>query len=220
MLFSLTIHDLVSSLSTEFNVFYFDDGTIGGNLNDLQSDLLRIDDEGQSLGLHLNVVKSEIISREQSAVGDVLSAFPGLRFVDIHQASLSGSPLGSGAMATCLDFQIAQLKLIGERLCHLQTHDAITILRHSFAIPKLLHILQTSPAFSSPLLTSWGNLLMSIVSRITNIDFTAGDSSWLQATLPVTAGGVGFRSASNLAPSAPSADGASDLMCQLLPVNQ
>ena len=111
----------------------------------------------------------------------VLSA--GLRFVDIHQASLLGSPLSSGAMVACLDFQIAQLKLIGERLCHLQTHDAITILRHSFAIPKLLHILQTSPAFSSPLLTSWDNLLMSIVSRITNINFNVGDSSWLQATL-------------------------------------
>ena len=221
MLFSLTIHDLVSSLSSEFNVFYLDDGTIGGNLNDLQSDLLRIEDEGQSLGLYLNVVKSEIISCEQSAVGDVLSAFPGLRFVDIHQASLLGSPLSSGAMVACLDFQIAQLKLIGERLCHLQTHDAITILRHSFAIPKLLHILRTSPAFSSPLLTSWDNLLMSIVSRITNINFNVGDSSWLQATLPVNAGGLGFRSASNLAPSAflASADGASGLMRQLLPAN-
>ena len=29
MLFCLGIHKLVSALSSEFNVFYFDDGTIG-----------------------------------------------------------------------------------------------------------------------------------------------------------------------------------------------
>ena len=107
---------------------------------------------------------------------------------------------------------------MGERLCHLQMHNAITILRHSLSIPKLLHILQTSPAFLSPLFESWDHLLESIVSRITNIDFDQGDS-WLQATLPVKSGGLGFRSTSTLAPSAflASAGGASDLMQQLLP---
>ena len=98
-------------------------------------------------------------------------------------------------------------------------HDAITILRHSFSIPKLLHILRTSPAFSSPFLKTWDNLLRSIVSRITNICFELDDLSWCQATLPVNQGGLGFRSCSSLAPSAflASADGASELMLKLLP---
>ena len=122
-------------------------------------------------------------------------------------------------MDVCLDAQLNQLRLIGERLCHLKTQDAIIILRHSFAIPKLLHVLRTSPAFSSPLLTSWDNLLRSIVCRLTNIDFRTDNSSWLQATLPVTSGGLGFRSASHLAPSTflASADGASKLMQKLPP---
>ena len=209
MLFCLTIQELVSSLSSEFNVFYLDDGTIGGNLADLQADFQRIEDQGQALGLYLNVDKSELISYDESAVTAVLSAFPGLQFIRAHQATLLGSPLGQGAMDICLEVQHHQLKMIGERLCHLQTHDTITILRHSFSIPKLLHILRTSPTFTSPLLVSWDNLLMSIVSRITNINFRMGDSSWLQATLPVKSGVLGFRSASNLAPSAvlASADG-------------
>ena len=63
-------------------------------------------------------------------------------------------------------------------------HNVITILRHSFSIPKLLHILRTSPAYSSPFLESWDHLLKSTVSRITNIDFHHGNS-WLQATLPI-----------------------------------
>ena len=122
-------------------------------------------------------------------------------------------------MNICLEKQLHSLKLIGERLHHLQMHDAITILRSSFSIPKLLHILRTSPAFSSPLLKSWDQLLMATVSRITNIDFNCVKSSWLQATLPVNTGGLGFRSASILAPSAflASADGASEIMQQLLP---
>ena len=61
-------------------------------------------------------------------------------------------------------------------------------------------------------------LLRSVVSRITNTDFEHGDSR-LQATLPVNSGGLVFRSASILAPSAflASANGASDLMQHLLP---
>ena len=221
MLFCLTIQELVSSLSSEFIVFYLDNGTIGGNLADLQADFQRIEDRGQALGLHLNVNKSELVSYDESAVRDVLSVFPGLQFISAHQATLLDSPLGKGAMKECLEVQLHQLKAIGERLCHLQTRDAITVLRHLLSIPNLLHILRTSPAFESPLLVSWDNLLMSIVSRITNITFSLGDSSWIQATLPVKSGGLGFRSVSNLAPSAflASADGVSELMQQLLPAH-
>ena len=63
--------------------------------------------------------------------------------------------------------------------------------------------------------------MMATVSRITNINFKQGDASWSQATLPVNLGGLGLRSASNLAPSAflASADGVSDLMHQLLPTH-
>ena len=98
-------------------------------------------------------------------------------------------------------------------------HDAITILSMSFSIPKLQYILRTSPAFSSPLLRFWDHLMMAIVSRITKFNFNQDNPSWLQATLPVGSGGHGFRSASSLALSAflASADGASDLMHQLLP---
>ena len=53
------------------------------------------------------------------------------------------------------------------------------------------------------------------------ITITSHGNSWLQATLPIKSGGLGFRSASILAPSAflASADGATDLMQQLLPIH-
>ena len=219
LLFCITIHELVSSLKSDLNVFYLDDGTIGGTLEDITADLRFIEEQGKDLGLQLNVEKSELIAKDQSSASNVLSIFPGLQYVPPAQASLLGSPLGEEAMVISLETQIHQLKVIGERLHHLHSHDAITILRHSFAVPKLLHVLRTSPAFLSPLLLSWDNLLISIVSRITNINFLPGDPSWLQASLPVRSGGLGIRSASHLAPSAflASADGASSCMHELLP---
>ena len=220
MLFCLGIHNLVCSLSSEFKVFYLDDGTIGGSLEDIEADLKIIEDHGRDLGLFLNVDKSEVVSHSQSTVNPLTLAFPGLQYIHAAQAILLGSPLGSEALCVCFEEQLHQLKVIGERLCYLQMHDAITIRRHSFSIPNLLHTLRTSPAYSSPSLGSWDHLMKSITSRITNIDFDHGDS-WLQATLPVKSGGLGLRSAIILAPSAflASADGASDLMQQLLPAH-
>ena len=61
-----------------------------------------------------------------------------------------------------------QVQLI-ERLHHLRAHNALTLLWHSFSIPKLLCVLCTSPAFQTPLLISWYHLLLSIVSKITGI---------------------------------------------------
>jgi hypothetical protein len=70
-------------------------------------------------------------------------------------------------------------KLIGERICHLQSRDAIILLWHSFAILKLLHIWCTSPAFVSPIIPPFDNQMMSILSHITNIYFHSEESAWL-----------------------------------------
>ena len=147
LLFSLTIRELKSSLVSEFKVYFLDDGTMGGDLDDVTADLKRINEEGQALSLIFNVSKSELISHDQSKLGTMFSTFHDLVFVDPKDATLLGSPLGPNSMIDCLHSQINQLRLVGERLCHLETHDAINILHHSLSIPKLLHILRTSPVF-------------------------------------------------------------------------
>ena len=204
LLFCLSIQDLVSRLKSEYKVFYLDDGTIGGTLENISADLRCIEEEGQQLGLCLNVTKSELISNNRSDVEGMLSVFPGLQYVCPDQAMLLGSPLGTSSLESVLDSQISNLQLIGERLHHLHTHDALTLFRHSFSVPKLLHVLRTSPAFqAAPLLVSWDQLLLSIVSKITNINFHSDDACWLQSTLPVWSGGLGIRRASHLAPILP-----------------
>ena len=53
-LFSLAIHSLISGLSSDLNIWYLDDGTIGGKI-DVFSDLRSIIQLSPSLGLELNV---------------------------------------------------------------------------------------------------------------------------------------------------------------------
>ena len=52
MLFCLGIHKLVSTLSSEFNVFYLHDSTISEKVKDIWADLRLIEDQGLFLNVH------------------------------------------------------------------------------------------------------------------------------------------------------------------------
>ena len=93
------------------------------------------------------------------------------------------------------------MKVMRSRLSLLGKHDALCLLRHSFAIPKVLYILRSAPCFSSAHLGAYDEELRSILSEVLNISLE-DDSSWLQASLPVGYGGIGVRRATQLAPSA------------------
>ena len=116
--------------------------------------------------------------------------------------------------------KIRLLELLGERLRLLQAQDALLLLRHSLTIPKLLHMLQSSSCFASTLLSDFDDLLRDILSDVINVRLELGPA-WLQASLPVCAGGIGIRSAAQLAPSAylASSAGCTDLVHQILPLS-
>ena len=107
---------------------------------------------------------------------------------------------------------------MGERLPHFCRHDALLLLRHSFAIPKILYLLRTSPCFRSTKLVEFDLLLRSIVSKVINVNLS-DDDVWCQASLPVSSGGIGIRSAVQLASSAflASAAGCKVLSSKILP---
>ena len=44
---------------------------------------------------------------------------------------------------------------MGRRLAHLATHNALLLVKHSFALPKLLYCLRTSPCILSPGFQGW-----------------------------------------------------------------
>ena len=83
----------------------------------------------------------------------------------------------------------------------------------------MLYTLRTAPCFLSPLLQSFDDPQRSLLADIANISVDANDPAWAQAVLPVWSGGLGIRSASQLAPSAflASAAGSSELTHRILP---
>ena len=111
------------------------------------------------------------------------------------------------------------LGLLGERLRLLQAQDALFLLCHLFTIPNVLHVFQSSPCFTSTHIRDFDDLLRDVLSDIINAIMELR-SPWLQASLPVRAGGIGIRSAAQLAPSAylASAVGCTNLVQQLLPL--
>jgi len=219
LLFCLTINPMVKKLRSEFKVFYLDDGSFGGSLQDVLHDVQKVGEMASDLGLELNRSKSELICRDDRIREDMLGRVPGLKEVSADTADILGSPIGNTeCIDKALQEKIEMLRRMGDRLDLLQSHDALLLLRHSFSMPKVLYTLRTAPCFLSSLTEAYDNLLRSILCSITNVCLD-DENAWHQATLPVKTGGIGIRRATQLAPSAflASAAGCSDLVHQILP---
>ena len=206
-------------MHSDFSVFYLDDGTIGGSRDDVLADLQLMENEATTLGLKLNRSKTELVSSDVGAQNSILSIVSELKVVPCSQVSLLGTPIGSlELLDSTIEAKTKKLQLMGMRLSGLRSQDALCLLRHSFAIPKVLFILRSAPCFLSNHLEAFDGLLRSLLSSILNINLDH-DASWLQAILPVRAGGLGVRRAAQLAPSAflASAAGCSSLILEILP---
>ena len=220
LLFCLTIHELCTQLESDLCLFYLDDGTLGGSPQEVLRDLQLVEQGAAELGLSLNHEKSEVISIDPAAREPLLTVAPSLSVTYPDCSSLLGSPLGSvDCISQAIRDKTASLQTMGDRLSYLHAQDALLFLRHSFAIPKLLYTLRTAPCFLSNELSTYDDVLKSITSRITNVSLSDSDAAWIQASLPVKHGGLGIRSAAQLAPSAflASAAGSSGLVSQILP---
>ena len=81
-----------------------------------------------------------------------------------------------------------------------------------------MHLLRRAPAFLAPSLCEYDSVLCSLLSFITNVQLSSDSLTWLQASLPVKYGGLGFRSVVQLAPSCflSSAAASQELIPQIL----
>src|SRR5579872_4347977 len=103
-------------------------------------------------------------------------------------------------MESSLSSRVSDLKRGAVRLKSLASHDALTILRYSLSVPRLMHTLHSSPSFGHPLLSEFDKTLKECLCSVVNTALT--DIQRTQASLPVRIGGLGIRLASQLAPSA------------------
>ena len=125
-------------------------------------------------------------------------------------------PLG-GCIDDCIGSKGSFLKITEGRLQHLQSHDALLLLHHSLAIPRLICLLCTTPCFLSYQLS----VLMKFLGDAEPCykhRFSLVNSFWIQASLLIWYNGLGIRSAVQLMPSAflSSVEDCSDLVRQIL----
>src|SRR5664279_3347296 len=211
LLFCNTLHPLLQSLTSDLTLGYLDDLTLGGPQQQVAEDVYRIQALGESIGLHLNVSKCELVCAPNLAVDDaILRSFQRLQ---IEEASLLGAPLFHGpALDQAWSDRVAELTRAVERMSLVGAQDALILLRASFGTPRVQHLLRCSPSVDHQSLESFDGLLRSAIDIITNSNLT--DDQWLQASLPIREGGLGVRRVAALAIPAYLASAASTVSLQ------
>ena len=203
--FCLAIHDVISGLSSPFNVWFIDDGTVGGNLDRVLGDLSAISQGFAELGLQLNQAKCEVTvlggpsaAAHRYAVDRVRAAMPNITETPVENLSLLGSPLGANSLESFARASTERVKMICRRLSPLDAHWALFFLSRYVSAPRINYLLRVAPMYTA------GEELL-IIDEIVrhclsdHINVRLSDDAWKQASLPVRFGGLGVRSVSDLA---------------------
>lgn len=197
LIFSLAIHPLVSQLTSELNIWYLDDGTLGDSPDFVLSNLAVIIEKARSLGLELNSEKCELFfcngQVDVTVANDFELLAPGIRIVKENDLELLGAPLLDEGMETFTRNQFEKILVLINRLKSLQTHYAYFILKNCLAVPKLVHLFRCTPLWKFPDLLH--DMDMKMKSALETLLNTSLDTvQWIQSSLPVNFGGLGIRS--------------------------
>ena len=218
LLFCMATLSLVKQMKSELNIWYMDDGTLGGDAENLVTDFLTIINTGKELGLIVNPQKCEIITDDMVIVEKFKSLTPEIIHTSPSVATLLGAPIGSNqGTAVALFEKLKELKRLSENLQLLNAHDALFLLKNCFSIPKLTCTLRCTPCYDQELLSEYDDVIRSALQSILNISLS--EEAWIQASLPVSNRGIGVRSAGHVALPAflSSVESSNHLIQQLLP---
>lgn len=223
LIFCLAMHKAISDLSSTLNIWYLDDGTIGGRPDTILEDLKKLIPALKNVGLEINPQKCELFTCGPIANPSLLNLktlLPGIKSVDKSSFSLLGAPIYTDGVSEAL--QIKKKALIGARshLVKLSSHVSLTLLRNCFATPRMTYLLRTSP--------SWlfineardiDRELRLTAELLLNTEMS--EIQWVQAALPIRYGGLGIRRVEDVGLVAflASAHGTADLVTNILSLN-
>ena len=202
-LFSLAINDLVNSCESPLNLWYLDDGTLGGSVSQVIQDYKRILN-ATSLGLEINPNKCELflVNPSSNECTNALDKFnnltPGMKLLDKKNLTLLGAPIFPEAIESILTPKLEKLIVMASRLKEIDAHDALFLLRNCFSMPKLTYNLRTAPCFlKKDILNKYDTIMKESLQAILNVKLD--ENAWVQSTLPVKLGGLGIKLASEVA---------------------
>lgn len=199
-LFCLTINEMVRALKSELNIWFLDDGSLGGDPDSVIQDLATVIEWSAKMGLRLNYSKCELMVLGTDNKQEIIDAFcnmaPGITIRDTD-ISLLGAPLTDSGIASAISMKKLDLVRMVNRLAKLNSHQAFFLLRHSLSIPKLTYLLRTTPCWRAMNeLEEYDNYQRKALEQITNCKLDA--IAWKEASLSVKFGGMGLRNTTNL----------------------
>ena len=135
-------------------MWYLDDGTIIGTAELALSDYKKIKDASKSLGLEVDPGKCEILlirpkEDDNSTIANFREVAPEIREISMDSLTMLGSPIMPEAIDGVLQSKLESFQLMCDRFKVLDPNDALFLLRHAFALPKLTYFLRTSPCFKN-----------------------------------------------------------------------
>ncbi|XP_062530416.1 uncharacterized protein LOC134200792 [Bombyx mori] len=204
-IFSLGIHPVLRELKSSLNLWYLDDGTLGGDISTVLKDLEYLKSALASLGLELNFAKCELFINASCCsvpVSDVFAKFntaaPNIKVVDENSLMLLGAPILDGSIDAYIDEQIDKFSQCSNNLFEINSHMALFIIRHCLFVPKFTYVLRCSFLWKhNNKLNSLDEMIKGVLCKIINCNLD--DLSWEQCVLPVRFGGIGVRKASAVA---------------------
>lgn len=204
-IFSLAIQPFITNLKSKFNMWYLDDGSLGGDASSVFQDLESIIHSFSQIGLTLNFNKCEIFipdSIPATARSDIIAKFnsltPNITELTKESLTLLGAPIFEDAIPSLVKSKLEHFTLTSRRLFEIKPHMAMFIVRLCLFTPKFIYLLRCCPFWKFPSVTSSiDSTLRNTVAKILNLQFD--DRTWTQATLPIIFGGLGIRTTSSLA---------------------
>ena len=173
-----------------------------GNKSNLSRALSIIKEDGPPRGLYFRPDKSKVWCLDYP-MEDKFPLGPDITRVDLHGIRVLGSPVGSVEYSKeFVESKISDLEELLENLHVLEDpHSEFSVLRNCFSLPKFSYITRTIPP--GPHLQSYQRFNQAVRHTTEGIIGTSlSDSQWKQASLPVSMGGLGLRSAMAHAPGA------------------
>jgi hypothetical protein len=202
-LFCLAIQPIIATLTSALNMWYLDDGTLGGDPHTVLHDFNQIITLSEKIGLELNFEKCELaILGPQSNNTQIFNSFnelaPGISTISPNNIELLGAPLHINSIENAFNKKITALKTLSDRLENLPSHISFYLLKHSLSIPRLTYILRCSPVWKYPhLLERYDTILQNSLETITNCKLNSVQLQ--QITLPLKLGGLGIPTSSHIA---------------------
>ena len=207
LIFSFAIHDIASSMKSNFNVRYLDDATIAGDPRFVCDYIKRCSCMLADICLFLNPSKSELVYlgldetvflRETQCINSILK---NVSFAKKEDVILLVSPFISTAIRPQFQHKISILKAMTEKRSLLDRHPAYFLSKNFFSMPKLMYLLRISPTFQHPdLLADFHDCHKSCITDISNVSFD--EIHWIQANHHIRQGSIGLCRASGIAPPA------------------